>query len=232
MKKIGTARILGEGSRVTYDIDEVKSAHNIVSELIQKELKKFPSPDTIDFNLDDSEKANRVRNLLIALDEHRRSVIIRLVSILEIGIHDYCKALQFELELSLSYSDLKGNILEQFKDYTQKAINLNLPFDKENWKSIKEIFELRHLIVHHDGYLVGFNNKVFNRKKQILELAKKYNFLILEDEELAIDLSENTCDQVAEIAMEFCNIIYPAAIDHITSIVGDTSYEDDVEGPF
>ena len=99
-------------------------------------------------------------------------------------MHDYCKALQFELELSLSYSDLKGNVLEQFKDYTQKVINLELPFDKENWKSIKEIFELRHLIVHHDGYLIGFNNKVFNDYSLTFSKYSLTKFFVFVSEDL------------------------------------------------
>lgn len=141
----------------------------------------------------------------------RYSIIINLITFLEIELHSYCTELRKSLDIKIKHTEIKGNILEQFKAFTNKVCALGIEFGTQNWKRLKELTELRNCIVHYDGQVEDWYGRKFSRVELIERLGTKFEFVrILENQ--FIELNEDAGVESISIVQEFISYIYEVSL--------------------
>ena len=132
------------------------------------------------------------------------SIIISLATILERFIDVFCEACMVHRNIELSYKNLKGSMLSQFKTYMKKVINLNIPFEKSIWADINSVYEIRNNLVHRGGNLP-------EEKRKTIEafVRRKSSFAISEGN--YIEVTANSCKEAASIIKEFFQVIIQVA---------------------
>lgn len=108
----------------------------------------------------------------------------------------------------IKHSSFKGTILEQFKLYINEVVFINFDLNKNGWKALSEIIELRNCIVHHDNNLEDWYGRKFNKKESIKNLSKKINSIEVDEDFNNIILHENSCTDCIAIVEEFFDNLY------------------------
>jgi len=123
----------------------------------------------------------------------RSSFFVSAYSLLEHKMAFICRQLQEDKGLPLSWSDLKGNTLEQFKLYCKLA-DLELSYNSETWQEIQHYCMLRNCIVHNRGLVHGAR-----QERELQAYASRKNIV----EDLFVGLSTRSQPQIA-LTAEFC----------------------------
>jgi len=136
----------------------------------------------------------------------RESILISLVTILERYIDVYCESFMIHYNLEISYKNLKGSTLDQFKTFTKKVLMLKLDFDHESWKKILGLYEVRNILVHRGGQIP--NEKL----GRIENFVSQYNIFSI-GEEKDIQLTHSSClEAISSIKKYFHRIIEKAIV--------------------
>nr|WP_295924652.1 hypothetical protein [uncultured Dyadobacter sp.] len=137
----------------------------------------------------------------------RSSVIVSLVTLLEVELQRICNAFKKSLSLKISHSDFKGTIIDQFKLYLTKVVMINYNFGTTEFESIREIIELRNCLVHYEGVIEDFYGRKFDRVKTLKDLNRKFSSIqVIDDEYVYLDKEASlNCINVVE---EFLRHIY------------------------
>lgn len=122
------------------------------------------------------------------------SFLVSACSLLEYEIEDICKRLQKEKQIPISWSDLKGNILERAKNYFKLA-GLNLSYNDQIWHEINYYSQLRNCIVHDNGLLRKDDKNLINYVKEKSIISQK---LLRE-----VALTPQFCREVVETMQTF-----------------------------
>jgi hypothetical protein len=204
-------RLYGDFCNSTDKLDEIKAYHQEIEDLLTAEKKKF---EDINIELSENEALyNKKYHFEYTLIQNlRMSVIVSLVTFLEIELQTICSALKKGLSLPLSYSEIKGTTLEQFKTYINKVVLLNFDFSKFDISSVKEVIELRNCIVHYDNQIEDFYGRRFSRSQSITSLAKKLQSIEISDNE-SIRLNSQACTDCIKIIEDFIVSIYHQLLD-------------------
>ena len=108
-------------------------------------------------------------------------------SLLESKIVFICTQFKKDKQIPISWNDLKGDTLDQFKSYCKLA-SLEFSWGSSTWQSIKQYSRIRNCIVHNEGWIQG--NK---REKELLTYARRENIV---DEKFREHLSTRTQPQL------------------------------------
>ena len=123
----------------------------------------------------------------------RNSFLVSAYSLLEHKMAFICKQLQKDKGLPISWKDLNGNTLEQFKKYCNLA-SLPFSFNNQAWQEIKRYAKVRNCIVHRNGLLSEFEDK----EDLIPYLTRKGI------------ISQHTIEQEIALTGEFCKEVVKA----------------------
>ena len=134
----------------------------------------------------------------------RNSFLVTAHSLLEYELNVICRKLKKACQIPISWSDLKGDKLEQAKSYFKLA-GLDLSFNNPTWQEISNYYLVRNCIVHNNGLIAGVQKEqalcdYINRKKIISEDT-------IEEE---IALTASFCKGVIDTMQYFLNDVYEA----------------------
>jgi hypothetical protein len=128
----------------------------------------------------------------------RNSFLVSVHSLLEHKMDFVCKRIKEERQISISWSDLKGNEPERFKLYCRLA-NLGFPFNDSAWQQIKYYSMVRNCIVHTNGLLAEFQCK---GKRGFITYLTDWGIISQKQE---IELTPKFCEDVIKTIRVFLN---------------------------
>lgn len=114
----------------------------------------------------------------------RRSALITLYSFFEHEIDKLCDRLQKQEKLRARFADMAGTGIKRSASYLEKVVGIDAGQGSPTWGAIKEIQQIRNLVVHADGRLV---DDAKARKKTEDAIVAKSRFLEGGDEVLFKD---------------------------------------------
>ncbi len=134
----------------------------------------------------------------------RSSFFVSAYSLLEDKMSIICRHLKKEQQIPISWSDLRGRTLDQFKLYSKLA-GLELQYDDHTWQEIKRYSKVRNCIVHNSGLIEEFrSDKDFMRYISDNDIISKE--LIKEQ----IALTEQFCREVTKNIWAFLKKVLDA----------------------
>jgi len=136
----------------------------------------------------------------------RNSFLVTAHSLLEYELNVICRKLKKVCQIPISWSDLKGDKLEQAKLYFKLA-GIEFPSHDSIWKEVKYYYKIRNCVVHTNGLINELQDK--DRRNLVPYLKKKS--IISEDtidEEIA--LTALFCKEVITTIQYFLNDVYEA----------------------
>jgi hypothetical protein len=131
---------------------------------------------------------------------------VSLVSLLEQEARGYCRTLRTALELPLALSDLNGNWVDRFHNYTMHLAGMKYELDDEDWWELGALVEIRNCVVHNGGCLDGFA-----RASVIREFVSRNGSLCILDSRLRF--SNASTRQIMGIGGRFLSCVLNAAVD-------------------
>ncbi len=140
----------------------------------------------------------------------RSSFFVSAYSLLEHKMALICKWLKKDKQMPISWSDLKGDSLDQFKLYCKLA-GLELSYSSKTWQEIQHYCMLRNCIVHNRGLIHGAR-----QERELQAYANREN--IIEDlfvglsirSQLQIVLTKEFCKDVTKTIWAFLNNVLKA----------------------
>ena len=115
-----------------------------------------------------------------------------------------CKRLKKEYQIPISWSDLRGDMLERGKLYCKLA-GLPLAYEEQSWREINSYSMIRDCIVHKNGAVKGF------QYEQELRTYATQNGIISQDTiEQEIALTEQFCRDIIKTIRTFLGKLYEA----------------------
>ncbi len=212
---IEKANINFYGNAVSYSmrIDEVKSFLNEIHNFIEKTNKHLKKIKTKKIDPDALEDLKYHFEYTHG-DILRKSIIISIIIILSSELNNYCNDFKKHKKLKINYKDFKGDLLERFKNYCLKVLDINLDFESDIWKDIASIYEIRNCLIHNDGCL---NN--FIKRNLIEDFAKRHNSpeIILDD---YLDITNQVCLESISTVEKFLDILTFIAFEHFPGNYG------------
>lgn len=222
-------RFIGNRISASEKIEEIRVFQDEIDALITEKNNSLKKIDSKIFNNEKVE--NQIFHFAHTLNRnHRAAVIISLVTFLEMELQNFCLDLQFCTTLKLSYTELKGTILEQFKTYVNKLAELNIDFGTDIWQSVKEVVEMRNCLVHYNGQIEDCYGRQFSRTDSIKRLSKRFSSVQIEESGFIL-LDKESCDECISIVEKFINIIYESALQRFPKDQDDDTLEGEFE-PF
>jgi len=123
----------------------------------------------------------------------RNSFFVSAYSLLEYKMATICRWLKKDKQMPISWSDLKGDTLDQFKLYCKLA-GLELSYNSQTWQEIQHYCMLRNCIVHNRGLIQGAR-----QERELQAYANRKNII----EDLMVGLSIRSQLQIV-LTKEFC----------------------------
>ena len=172
----------------------------------------------------------------------RYSLLVTIYSVIESRLNDACGICKnavnravsakyskdkkdnasFELfphqkEISLDYTDIKGRGIERASLYLQKVLKLSFPQKGRGpWQNIKILANIRHCIVHTDG---------FDDEKKVALFIKKHPDYAKYSDKGQLEIEAKYCMWIVEQAKNFFAEFYSSNMD-VFNTQRETIYED------
>ena len=143
----------------------------------------------------------------------RNSFLVSAISLLEYDMGRICESLRKIKGIQKSWSDLRGDIFEKFKQYYKKA-NLPLSVNDPAWQEIQDYYLIRNCVVHNMG-LINKNVKKFDELKNFVkkkDIIKERHIIFDDAAEQEIGLTENFCEEAVDTMQKFIDAAYKNAI--------------------
>ncbi|MFC2006045.1 hypothetical protein ACFLVG_03705 [Chloroflexota bacterium] len=140
----------------------------------------------------------------------RSSFFVSAYSLLEHKMATICGWLKKDKQIAISWGDLKGDTLDQFKSYCKLA-HLGLSYNSQTWQEIQHYSRLRNCIVHNRGLFKGAK-----QEKELRAYAESKN--IIDDTliglsirpQAQIALTEGFCKEVTKTVWVFLKKVLDA----------------------
>lgn len=84
--------------------------------------------------------------------------------------------------LGISPKELNDKGITRSEKYLTKLVGLNFPSDRDEWKSIKEVADIRHCIIHANGIV-----SQYTKANVINLLVRKYSGISIENDHIIIE---------------------------------------------
>ncbi len=123
----------------------------------------------------------------------RSSFFVAAYSLLEHKMAIICRQLKKDKQIPISWSDLKGDALDQFKLYCKTA-SLELSYNSKTWQEVQHYSRVRNCIVHNRGLI-----EEFRQEKELHAYASRKNIV----EDSLVGLSIRARPQIA-LTEQFC----------------------------
>lgn len=108
-------------------------------------------------------------------------------------------------EILLDYTDLKDKGIKRASTYLQKVLKLSFPRkDRGIWQDIKTLANIRHCIVHTDG---------FDEEKKVASFVKKHPDYVKYSEKNQIEIEAEYCTWIIGQAKDFFTEFYSSNMD-------------------
>ena len=135
----------------------------------------------------------------------RDSFFVSAYSWLEHEMVVICRWLKKDKQLPISWGDLRGSTLDQFKLYCKLA-GLDLTYDDQNWQEINNYRRIRNCVVHNRGLIKGSREE-----QELYAYASRKN--IIQDSMIGLSirsqaqiaLTEEFCKEVTKTIWAFLN---------------------------
>lgn len=114
----------------------------------------------------------------------RSSALVSLYGFFENELNRLCELYKNSKPYKIGFKDLTGQGIDRAGNYLEKVASLDIKRSSKQWKEIKKIQEIRNLVVHSNGSLVGLDGSVINDKKTIVEQTQ---FLTGESEVIVLE---------------------------------------------
>jgi len=163
---------------------------------VEEQVKKLSSADIPPEELDESKEFYGEKHWDYAETFPRilrSSFFVSAYSLFEHKMALICKWLKRDKQIPISWSDLKGDSLDQFKLYCKLA-GLELSYNSKTWQEIQHYCMLRNCIVHNRGLIHGAR-----QERELQAYANRKNII----EDLFVGLSIRSQPQIA-LTAEFC----------------------------
>lgn len=112
----------------------------------------------------------------------RESSIISLYIQLERSIDGFCNNFKKFSGSKIGLSDFRGDILDRFKKYSVKVMDLGYDFSSSQWQYIVGLHEIRNCLVHNSGVVEGYNKRAvidsFIKLQKSISLYDNYSLEI------------------------------------------------------
>ena len=167
-------------------VDELKSYLNQIHKFIEVTNFHFQNDQIKGYDNDTLENL-KYHYEYIHGDILRKSIIISTIILLESGIDIYCKDFQRLQNLKIGYKDLKGDLLDRFKNYSLKILNSSFNFNSRLWQDISGLYEIRNCLVHNNGSLENFG------KRKVIEVFIKRNSAFKITDNNFIEITQQAC---------------------------------------
>src|ERR1035437_4675466 len=209
---------LGNMVRISGQINGLKLFLEDVNKFIQLTEQGLKTEKSKDF---DSEKLHNLKYhyKYTQGDLLRKSIIISTVILLESEIDNYCRDFKSLKKLKVSYKDFNGSLLDRFKSFTTKILDLSFDFNSSQWLSIKELYEISNCLVHNYASLENFG-----KSEVIKTFIKKHKNFEISDNEF-IEISNEGCLECIEIVNIFFKNITRIAMDCFPEKYHTTEFE-------
>jgi hypothetical protein len=139
----------------------------------------------------------------------RSSFFVSAYSLLEHKLAITCGWLKKDKQIPISWSDIRGDTLEQFKLYCKLA-HLDLRYDDQNWQEINNYRRIRNCIVHNRGLIEGSTDekdlRAYAEKKHITDRTL-VGLIRLQDQ---IALTQEFCNEVTKTIWAFLSKVLEA----------------------
>jgi hypothetical protein len=127
----------------------------------------------------------------------RKSIIISTVILLEAEIDTYCEDFKTHKNISVSYREFRGDLLDKFKLFSVKLLNSDFNFQGSLWNDVIGLYEVRNSLVHNNGLTSNFG-----KRKTIENFIKRnQSYAINENEKIII--SHQACLDSITIVEKF-----------------------------
>lgn len=136
----------------------------------------------------------------------RNSFLISACSLLEYKMAIICEWLKKDKQIPISWSDLRGDTPDQFKNYCKLA-RLEFPFNDRLWQEINNYRRIRNCIVHNRGLIKEFQDK---DKKGFISYLTKKGIISQDTNDQEIALTEQFCREVVKTIEVFLNKVIEA----------------------
>lgn len=104
----------------------------------------------------------------------RRSALITLFGYFEHELDQLCVLYKSEKEFRIALSDIKGQGIDRSTRYLKKVADINTHKNSDEWRQIKNVQNIRNLIVHQDGRL---SDKSDNRIQNVIKYINQTELL-------------------------------------------------------
>ncbi len=138
----------------------------------------------------------------------RSSFFVSAYSLLEHKMATICRRLKKDKQILDSWTDLKGNTLDQFKCYCKRG-GLGLTYGDQNWKEITAYRRIRNCIVHNRGLIDGAKEE-----KKLRAYANGKNLI----QDTLLGLSVRRQDQIA-LTEDFCKEVTKAIWGFLSNVL-------------
>lgn len=118
------------------------------------------SYDDFEWQYSTYEVTNRIEFLLPRI--FRGSFLVALYAVYESAVIEIAGLIQRKQFQGISIKDLKGNFLEQAKEYYKHILKFELYIENEAWQRVKMLSELRNAFAHANGRIEMLNQKSKN----------------------------------------------------------------------
>jgi hypothetical protein len=134
----------------------------------------------------------------------RNSFFVSAYSLLEHKMAIICRWLKKDKQIPISWSDLRGGTLDQFKNYCKLA-SLDLTYADQNWKEINDYRRIRNCIVHNRGLIKGSREE-----RDLRDYITPKGIISQDTIEEEIALTEQFCKEVTKTIWRFLSKVIEA----------------------
>lgn len=133
----------------------------------------------------------------------RNFFLVTTYAFLEVRLKWFCDTVQRRRKIPISWSDLRGDMLDKAKKYLVGLGGVHLSTNTPEWQEIRRHEKLRHSIVHNAGRLSKSDKGLWTyATKKCLVSA---DGSVTED---VIELTPEFCQEVLEITGKFLNRLH------------------------
>lgn len=142
--------------------DYVKRYEHLIKEELE-DYGKYLNDDNYYFELGPrfNFERNHFHNLSTEFpNTQRRATIISLFSFFEHRLNVFCDVYNYINNSSITLTDMKGKGIDRARLYLKKVAKIDFPDYSKTWHELKNIQEIRNIIVHKDSELTDNDEKM------------------------------------------------------------------------
>lgn len=193
----------GDSVDATMKLDDLKAFLKEIHAFINNTAYRLSKKKIKGYDYNHEERLNRYEDSFREL--LYESFIVSLVIFLEQQLNSYCVVLYKFVQIKLRWKQIRGSILERFREYVSKLSNIHLSVSEELRKDVEGVIALRNCLVHCAGRISDFSEA-----NKIRSLSNRYAGLRIDEGQ--IYLTMKLCSSCIYIIKSFIDNVYKDAL--------------------